>query len=222
LRVCLPPEEVRASWPAAGSGAAILGVGERWVTGSGGRLLGAAAALALVLAAAACGGGGKSDTTTTTATAAAGGGSSAVQWAGGVCSALTTWKTSIQGIHLSAHPKGSALEEAGNQVEDATQTLAQSLKKLGKPETAQGQAAKEGVDSLATVLSNDVEKIKETLKPTPPTAAAALQQISAVTATLAAMAHNLTLAVGHLKQFDPSGELEKAFHQAPACSPYIS
>lgn len=189
------------------------------MTGGGGRLLGAAAATALVLTAAACGGGGKSETTTT---AAAAGGSSTVQWAGGVCSALTTWKTSIQNIHLTGHPKGSALEEAGNQVEEATQTLAQSLKKLGKPDTAQGQAAKEGVDSLATVLSNDVAKIKETLKPTPPTAAAALQQVSAVTATLATMAHNLTLAVGHLKQFDPSGELEKAFHQAPACSAYVS
>jgi len=45
---------------------------------------------------------------------------------------------------------------------------------------------------------------------------------STVTATLAAMVHNLTLAVGNLKKLEPGGELEKAFHEAPACAPYFA
>jgi hypothetical protein len=174
---------------------------------------------ALVLAAAACGGGGKSETTTTSAAA---GGSSAVQWADGLCSAFSTWKTSLQSIHLGVHPSESDLRQAESEVRDATDTLTKSLKELGKPDTAAGQAAKQNVESLTTVLSNDMDKIEKTLKPNPPTAAAALQQISVVSATLASMAHNLTLAFGHLKQADPDGELEKAFHQAKSCSEFVS
>lgn len=189
------------------------------MTGSGGRLLGAAAATALVLAAAACGGGGKSATTATTA---ASGGSPAVQWADGVCSSFTTWKTSLQSIHLGVHPSRSDVEQAGREVREATNTLTKSLKDLGRPDTAAGQAAKQNIDSLATVLSNDMDKIEQTLKPNPPTAAAALQQISVVSATLASMVHNLTLAFGHLKQADPNGELEKAFHHAKSCSAFVS
>ena len=188
------------------------------MTGSAGRLLGGAAVAALVLAAAACGGGGNATTTATTAAE----GSSTVQWADGVCSAFTTWKTSLQSINLKAHPSESTLKDAGDQVEEATQTLTKSLKSLGPPKTASGHAAKAGIDSLATVLSTDMDKIQETLKTKPPTAAAALSQISTVTATLATMVHNLSLALGHVKQFDPSGELEKAFHQAKSCRQFIS
>lgn len=192
-------------------------MGTRWVTGSGGRFLGAAAVAALVLAAAACGGGGKSTTTT-----AAAGGSPAAQWADGVCSSFSTWKTSLQSIDLGVHPSESDLRQAGRDVRDATDTLTKSLKGLGKPDTAAGTAAKANVESLTTVLSNDMDKIEETLKPKPPTAAAALQQISVVSATLASMAHNLTLAFGQLKQADTDGELEKAFHQAKSCSAFVS
>lgn len=173
---------------------------------------------ALVLAAAACGGGGKSSTTTTTAA----GGESASQWADGVCSSFATWKTSLQSIHVGVHPSQSDLKQAGRDIEDATKTLTKSLKDLGPPNTAAGQAAKANIDSLATVLSNDMDKIDETLKTSPPTAAAALQQISTVSATLASMVHNLTLAFGRLKQVDPGGELEKAFKQSPSCQQFSS
>jgi hypothetical protein len=179
------------------------------------RVFGAAGAVALVLAASACGGGGSSETTTAAA------GSSPVQWANGVCSAFSTWKTSLESINVTSNPSRSTLEQAGKQVEDATKTLTQSLKSLGRPNTAAGQAAETGVQTLATVLTNDMNKIQETLKTKPPSAAAALQQVSTLTATLAAMAHNLTLAFGNLKKFDPSGELEKAFHQAKSCSEFV-
>jgi hypothetical protein len=174
----------------------------------------------LVLAVTACGGGKGGESTATA------GASATVQWASGVCTAFTTWKTSVKSsledVKLSAHPSSSDVQHAGNEVRDATETLQQSLKDLGKPDTKSGAAAKQNLDTLRTVMSNDMDKIDESLKPKPPTAAAALQQISTVSATLAAMVQNITLAVGNLKKFEPNGELEQAFHEAPSCAPYFS
>ncbi len=178
-------------------------------------LVGAGIAAALVLAATACGG-GKGGASATT------GASATVQWASGMCTAFTTWKTSLKKIHLGAHPSSSDVQAAGGEVRDATQALTQSLKKLGKPDTATGGAAKENLDTLETAMSNDKEKIEETLKTKPPTAAAGLAQLSTVTASLAAIVHNLNLAVGNLKKLEPTSELEKAFHEAPACAPYFA
>lgn len=178
-------------------------------------LVGAGVAAALVLAATACGG-GKGETSTTT------GASATVQWASDMCTAFTTWKNSLKSIHLGAHPSSSDVQKAGDEVRDATETLTRSLKGLGKPDTATGEAAKKNLDTLQTVMSKDKEKIEETLKTKPPNAAAALAQVSTVTATLAAMVQNLTLAVGNLKKAEPTGELEKAFQQAPACAPYFA
>jgi hypothetical protein len=180
------------------------------------RLLGLAAAL-LVLSAAACGGGGKA----TTSTAAAG--VPTAQWANGVCSAFTTWKTSLQSIQgsVTSQPSTSALKQAGTQIESATETLAKSLKQLGKPDTAQGEAAKQNLDTLATTLEGGLNKIKTTLNTNSSGAAGALAQISTITTTLSAMANNLKIAGANMKNFAPSGELKQAFEQAKACQPYL-
>ena len=182
------------------------------------RLLGAVAVAVVAVAAAGCGGGG-SDTTTSTAA----GGTSAEQWASGVCSAFTTWTKSLQSIKTSvtSQPSTSQLRQAERQIENATETLAQSLKQLGKPETAQGQAAKKNLDALATTLQSGMNQLKTTLNNAPSGAAGALTQISALTTTLANMANKLKLAGGNLENFAPSGELKDAFQQASACQKYI-
>lgn len=186
-------------------------------TGSS-RLLGGVAIAAVVLAAAACGGGG-SDTTTSTAA----GGTSAAQWATGVCSSITTWTKSLQAIQTSvtSQPSKSQLQDAAQQAESATETLAQSLKQLGKPDTAQGQAAKKNLDSLATSLQDGVSQLKTTLNNAPSGAAGTLSQISTLTASLSQMATKLKVAGGNLEDFAPSGELKQAFEQASACQKYV-
>lgn len=178
----------------------------------------AGAALALVLSAAACGGGG-SNTTTNTAS----GGTSSEQWANGVCSSFTTWKKSLQSIQTSvmSQPSAAGLKKAARQAESATETLAQSLKQLGKPDTAQGQAAKKNLDALANTLQSGVQQLKTTLDNAPSGAAGMLTQISALTATLSNMANKMKLAGGNLENFAPSGELKQAFHQASACKQYV-
>ena len=179
------------------------------------RLLGLLAVAVLVLAAAGCGGGGSNTTTSTAA-----GGTSAEQWATGVCSAFTTWTKSLQSIQTSvtSQPSKSALQNAAKQAESATETLAQSLKALGKPETAQGQAAKKNLDALANTLQTGMTQLKQTMNSS---SSGTLAQISAITATLSTMAGKLQLAGTNLKNFAPSGELKQAFEQSSACKKYI-
>lgn len=172
----------------------------------------------LVLSVAACGGGGSNTTTSTAA-----GGTSAEQWANGVCSSFTTWKKSLLSIQASvtSQPSKSGLQKAAHEVESATETLAQSLKHLGKPDTAQGQAAKKNLDALATTLQTGMNQLKTTLNNAPSGAAGTLSQISALTTTLTSMANKLKLAGNNLKNFTPDGELKQAFQQASACKRYI-
>lgn len=182
------------------------------------RLIGVLAVAVLVLVAAGCGG-GKSDETTSTAA----GGTSAEQWADGVCSSFTTWTKSLESIktNVSSQPSKSALQQAEKQIESATETLAHSLKALGTPDTAQGEAAKKNMDTLATTLQTGMNQLKQTLNSNSSGAAGTLAQISAITATLSTMASKLKLAGGNLKNFAPSGELKDAFQQASACQKYI-
>jgi hypothetical protein len=179
------------------------------------RLLGAAVVAVLVLAAAGCGGGGSNTTTSTAA-----GGTSAEQWATGVCSSFTTWTKSLESIKTSvtSQPSKSALQNAAKQAESATETLAQSLKALGKPETAQGEAAKKNLDALATTLQNGMNQLKQTMSSS---SSGTLAQISAITATLSTMASELKVTGTNLKNFAPSGELKQAFQQSSACQKYI-
>jgi hypothetical protein len=186
---------------------------------AGSYALGAAALAALAFAAAGCGGGGA-----TTTSSAATGSSATVQWAGGVCSAFSTWKTSLENIKSDfkgSQPTKANLTRVERQVEQATTTLTRSLQKLGTPNTAAGEQAKKTLDQLSTQLSKNVNKIQEALKPNPSSAANALATLSTVSATLATMAHNLSLAAANLKQANVKGEVQQAFQQAPACKAFL-
>ena len=168
----------------------------------------------LVLLAAACGGGGGNPTTSTAA-----GGTSAEAWASGICSSFTTWKNSLESIKtdVTTQPSESQIRQAGRDFDRATKTLTQSLKQLGTPETAQGQAAKKNLDTLVTTLDNGTNKIDDALS----SSGGVLSQISTISATLATMAGDLKLAGANLNQLAPSGELQQAFHQAGSCQQYL-
>ena len=102
------------------------------------RALLATNAVVATIAVAGCGSGGPSSGTTTQTSAV-------VTWAGGVCSAATSYKTSLThaGSTLkSAAPSRSAVEKTVGSVRDATQTFITSLQGLGKPGTAAGKQAR--------------------------------------------------------------------------------
>jgi hypothetical protein len=186
---------------------------------AGSRVLVAAAIAVLALSASACGGGKKSTTTNGLA--------ATQQWAGGVCSAFTTWTKSLRGIQSSLKGGGisslssTALKQAATKAEDATKTLVQSLKDLGVPQTANSQAAKTNLTSLQNTLSQGVTNIQNALKSSS-SAAGAVTALSTVAAEFATMANALTKSVDNLKKIEPGSDLEQAFKQAPSCSAYVS
>lgn len=163
--------------------------------------------LAAALLAAGCGG---SDDET----------SGASDWANSVCSALTTWKTSVssavtsvQGGNLSEN----SLESAVDDVSDATSTLADDLEDAGRPDTDDGQKAKDVVDQLADDIEGGVQTIGDAIDDASG-GTGLLQVISTVSGTLATMGDQVAAAVDQLEQLDPVGELTDALNNADECS----
>ena len=175
--------------------------------------LGLAATVALMLSVAACGGGGKNTTS------AAAGGVSAEAWANGVCSSFTTWKNSLEKAKtdFTSQPSESQLRKTGRNIDRATQTLTSSLKELGTPETAQGQAAKQSLDTLATSLGNGMSKIDQDLK----SGDGLMLQVASIGTTLTSMANSFKLAGSNLKSLAPGADLQQAVQQASACKPFV-
>ena len=169
------------------------------------RLPSFALVLVLVLAA---GCGSKSSEPTSTA-----------DWADGVCSAITTWKSSIKSSADSL--KGGnftqdSLKSAGDDMTSATDTLESDLKDLGKPDTQAGQQAKDAIDQLSSDLKTDTDSIKTAVDDVSdlsgvPSAAAT------VSSTLATMRRQVTSTVNSVEQLDGDGELQTAFQQSSAC-----
>jgi len=183
---------------------------------AGSRVLVAVAVAALALSASACGGGKKSETTAASANAI---------WAGNVCSVFTAWKTSLQNIKTNLTsggiPSSSDLRQAGRQADDATKTLVRSLKNLDPPSSTDGETAKATLDTLETNLSNGMSTIEDAV-PKNPSMSDLVTALPTIKAAFTTMAGDVKTAVNDLKKLDPGGEIEKAFHDAPACQVYFA
>jgi hypothetical protein len=170
--------------------------------------VGASALVASVALLAAGCGGSKSSTVTPTDT-----------WASGVCTAVTTWKTSLTNIETTVKSGGlskDSINTAVNQAKSATDTLAKDLKKLGKPNTQAGQTAKSDLDTLSTELNKNVQTIQDAISGASG-AAGVLTAVSTASATLVTMGQEVSSTLTALQKLDPKGELETAFKQADSC-----
>ena len=146
--------------------------------------------------------------------------SSTTEWAEGLCSAISDWTTSVSSATGSL--KGDNLSEEGlksaaGEVENATTTLVDDLKGLGKPDTEAGQKAKESLDQLAEDMDNEVAKIKSASDGASGVSGV-LAAVSTISGTLSTMSQQLASTVSELEQIDVGGELEDAFEQADACN----
>src|SRR5215217_7294218 len=104
----------------------------------------AALLVAVLVSAAFAGGCGDSQDTSAT-----------TEWADGVCSAFSTWTSSVGAAARSfttATPSQEGLETAVGDVKDATSTFADDLKGLGAADTESGEKAKDELDGLADDL----------------------------------------------------------------------
>jgi hypothetical protein len=161
----------------------------------------------VALSLAACGG-GRSGTTTTAGT------SSTEAWAGGVCTAVTTYQQALQNAAkaFTKNPSKAGIDHALSGAEQATHDLSTTLHGLGKPDTPAGETARTTVDDLATKISGDVDTIKQAAS-----SGGALQAASTISTTLGSMKTSITAAVHKLENLD-GGALKSAFASAPSCA----
>lgn len=179
------------------------------------RLILAAAGL-LVAAGLAAGCGGSDDGGSDT--------SSATEWAGALCSAITTWTQSLTDSVDSLGAGNVTRDSLQGVVDDATsatETFVDELEGLGRPDTEAGEQAQETVTTLQDELSGQVQTIEDALDGVSG-ASGVLTAVSTVSGALAEMGRQLTTAFGDLQQLDAQGELEDAFRSASSCDDLTS
>ena len=165
----------------------------------------------LAFLAAGCGSSGGGSTTTSA--------SAAETWAGGVCSSITTWQAATKSAvdSVKGDPTKNGLQTAATDTKSATQTLASDLKGLGKPDTQNGQQAKDSLNQLSTSLQQDVATIETAVKGVSGMAGA-LAAVPTVTGTLTTMRAQVKTTVTEIQGLDAKGELKNAFANSSTCN----
>jgi phage-related protein len=167
--------------------------------------------LGAVLTTVGCGGGSSSS------------GSSADEWASGFCSALTTWTASVKsaGTSLQGNASESGLKSAAGDIKNASDTLVDDLKGLGKPDTKTGEEARDAVDQLSKEVEQDVQEMQSAVDKVSGVQGA-LTAATSVAATLSKMGTQIGSAASKLDAADPDGELRQAFRDSSACKKLTS
>jgi hypothetical protein len=150
--------------------------------------------------------------------------SATTEWAGSLCSALSTWTSSLSSSVESLQQGSlsqSALEDTVDEVRTATETLAEDLDDLGRPDTEAGDEAAESLDRLRADLEEGVDGMESSVEDVSGVADLATA-ISSVTTALATMGDALTSTLTALEALDAQGELEQAFEEAPECDELTS
>ncbi len=171
----------------------------------------AALVLALALLAAGC---GSKDSAEPTSTA---------DWADGVCSAISTWTTSLASAadSVKTNPSTDGLKSAADDAKSATETLESDLKDLGKPNTQAGQQAQDSIEQLSSDLKTDTDSIKTAVDGMSGISGLATA-VATISTTLATMKDQVTSTFDSLQQLDVKGELTMAFQQSSACQQLTS
>jgi len=167
--------------------------------------------LTVALAAAGCGGSDDS------------GESATVQWADSLCTEIADWTEALATTTDSLKESGlskEALTGAADELRSATQTFADGLEELGRPDTEAGQQAQDAIDQLGDELQSGVQSI-ETAVDGVSGVSGVVSAISTVTATLGTMGTELSSTVQELQSLDVDSELQDAFAQADSCDGVI-
>ena len=144
--------------------------------------------------------------------------SAAEAWASDVCTAITTWQTTI-GLtvdSVTTDPSRASIETAVNDARAATDEFVQTLDELGAPETDAGDAARQSLGDLSTGLSDDVETIQGALENTS-SISGIRGAVTTVAATLSAMGDKIDSTFSDLQDLDAGDEVKQAFADSPDC-----
>jgi hypothetical protein len=147
------------------------------------------------------------------------------EWASSVCSAVTTWKNDLEQAaqpltDLSSLSEDS-IRQAADDAKSATETLADSLKGLGRPGTSSGEQVESAVDDLATKLESSATEIGTAAEGVS-SVADIPSAVGTITTTLTALGTTAESTVQTLEAADVSGELKTAFDQADSCEELAS
>ena len=144
--------------------------------------------------------------------------SASEQWAGGVCTQLSTWVTNVEDAirSLTENPLSldkAAVQAATEDVKGATDDLVDSLADLGPPETEDGDQARSELDDLGTQLQQQLEDIEQS-------ADAGSLSLVTVTSAIATAASAVRSTYESIKSLDSGGELRDAFESADSCDSF--
>jgi len=170
------------------------------------RTLAAALVAGIVLVAAGCGGDDESVP-------------AATQWAGDVCTAVNTWRSDIAATasSVTSNPTRAGLQAAADDAKSTTQTLVDTLKGLGAPDTESGDEARSALDTLSTGLQGDVDAIQQAVQGVSDVQGL-LAAVSSVSATLTNISSQLSDALDQLGSLrDVDDQLRQAFTDAESC-----
>jgi polyhydroxyalkanoate synthesis regulator phasin len=161
-----------------------------------------------------CGGGSSSSTTSSTN----GTGTSATEWAGGFCSAFSTWASALEpiGQDLQSNPTKKNLQSSADKIRSANDELANDLGSLGKPDLPRAQEAKNVVDDLADQIKKDSDTISQALSNTS-TVSEIVQAAATISTSLVNLQTQVQDAVLQLNSIDKTDSLKNAFNDASAC-----
>ena len=139
------------------------------------------------------------------------------QWAGDVCSQLSTWVTGVEEAvrSLTENPLSldkAAVQAATEDVKGATEELVDGLADLGPPETESGDQAQSELDELGTQLQQQVDEVEQE-------AEAGSLSLVTVTSALATAASAVRSTYESIQSLD-SGELRDAFENAASCDSF--
>jgi hypothetical protein len=173
-----------------------------------------AAAVLIAVTLAACGSGDNESS----------GASDVAAWADGLCGSLVTWKDSSKaaGNKLTEGQISRAkLDEMGEEIRSADETLRDDLQELGKPPTPAATEAKAAAEGLAAELKENYEKIEEAVSGVSG-ANEFLAAVSVVGASVSAMADDVAATAQALKSLRGQDEWKEAFSDSEACGKLTS
>ena len=164
--------------------------------------------LAMAGMAAGCGGDDESEPDTTTA------------WASDFCTAVTTWKDDLESIQSDFSSPSDFSEEsiksAAEDAKSATDTLLDTLRDLGAPDTASGEQVRDAVGSVSSTVEDESAKIQDAAD-----GVSSLADLPAAISTITASVSAILTAGSEARQTvedaDVDGELRTAFENSPEC-----
>ena len=141
-------------------------------------------------------------------------------YAEGVCSALDTWTSEVQGITSSiggGDISKSSLQKKLTQFQTATKSLVTEIKAVPAPNTSEGKDAKKKVNNLVTQVQGTAGATKAALANLPANASLAqiVSALSSLAPQLSALATGAQSTRSSLQQ--AGGSLSKAFESSSAC-----